>query len=79
VIVCACNFNPDPKRRHRIGLPRPGRWVEALNSDSRHYGGGDLGNLGAVEAEPIPWHGQPCSAEVLLPPLAVLWFAPEPR
>jgi 1,4-alpha-glucan branching enzyme len=77
VLVCACNFNPDPKLRHRIGLPRPGRWVEVLNSDSRHYGGGDVGNLGGIAAEPIPWNDQPCSAEVLLPPLAVVWLVPE--
>ena len=52
--------------------------MEVLNSDSRHYGGGDLGNLGGVTAEPIPWHGQPFSAQVLLPPLAVVWFVPDP-
>ena len=25
----------------------------------------------------MPWHGQPFSAEVTLPPLAVLWLVPE--
>ncbi|HMD58064.1 MAG TPA: 1,4-alpha-glucan branching protein GlgB [Solirubrobacteraceae bacterium] len=79
VLVCACNLNPSPKLRYRIGLPRAGGWIEVLNSDSRHYGGGDVGNLGGIAAEPIAWHGQPCSAEVLLPPLAVVWFVPEAR
>ena len=79
LLVCACNFNPAPKMRHRIGLPLPGRWVEALNSDSRHYGGGDVGNLGGIVAEPIEWHGQRHSAELILPPLAVVWFVPEAR
>jgi 1,4-alpha-glucan branching enzyme len=77
LLVCACNFNPAPRLLYRVGLPLPGRWVELLNSDSRHYGGGDVGNLGGVTAEPIAWHGQPCSAEVILPPLAVVWFVPE--
>jgi 1,4-alpha-glucan branching enzyme len=79
LLVCACNFTPEPKLHYRIGLPRPGRWIEVLNSDSRHYGGGEVGNLGAIEAEPISWHFQPCSAEVVLPPLGVVWFAPDPR
>jgi 1,4-alpha-glucan branching enzyme len=33
-----------------------------------------MGNLGAVVAEAIPWHGRPCSAAVTLPPLATLMF-----
>jgi 1,4-alpha-glucan branching enzyme len=32
--------------------------------------------MGAVVADDIPAHGQPWSAEVILPPLAVVWFAP---
>jgi 1,4-alpha-glucan branching enzyme len=30
-----------------------------------------------VQPEPIPWHNQPFSAEVTLPPLAALWLVPE--
>jgi 1,4-alpha-glucan branching enzyme len=37
-----------------------------------------VGNLGAVEAVPEPWHGRPASATVTLPPLGVLWLTPEP-
>jgi len=32
-----------------------------------------------VAAEALPWHGQPCSAEVTLPPLGVVWLVPEKR
>ena len=40
------------------------------------YGGSGVGNLGAVEADE-PWHDQPFSAEVTLPPLGVVvWFQP---
>ena len=35
-----------------------------------------LGNLGSVEAEPVPWHDQPFSALVTLPPLGAVWFTP---
>ena len=31
----------------------------------------------ASPPEPIPWHGQPFSAEVTLPPLAAIWLVPE--
>jgi 1,4-alpha-glucan branching enzyme len=33
--------------------------------------------LGAVTPEPIPWHNQPFSAELTLPPLAALWLVPD--
>ena len=33
-----------------------------------------MGNLGGVEADGRPWHGQPCSAALTLPPLATLFF-----
>ena len=48
-----------------------------LNTDSPHYGGSDVGNFGGVETEPIPWHEQPFSAEMTLPPLAALWLVPD--
>jgi 1,4-alpha-glucan branching enzyme len=77
VIVCACNLAPIPRYDYRIGMPRPGRWREALNTDSAYYGGADVGNLGGVEAVAEEWHGQPCSAEVTLPPLGAVWLVPE--
>ena len=66
-----------PRENYRVGLPRGGRWTEVLNTDAAIYGGSDIGNMGGVEAEAVEWHGQPCSAEVTLPPLSVLWFVPE--
>jgi 1,4-alpha-glucan branching enzyme len=77
LVVFAANFSPVPRERYRLGLPRACRWREQLNSDSTFYGGSDHGNLGVVEPEPIPWHGQPVSAEVTLPPLAAVWLVPE--
>jgi len=79
VLVCIANLSPVPRPGYRLGLPRSGRWVEALNTDSAFYGGTDTGNLGGVEAESMPWHGQPCSAAVSLPPLGVVWLVPEER
>ena len=42
-----------------------------------YYGGSGVGNLGGVEAEAVPWHDQPFSALVTLPPLGAVWFVPE--
>ena len=74
-LVCVCNLSPVPRYGYRVGMPAPGEWREVLNTDSGHYGGGGVGNLGAVEAEAVPWHDQPYSAEVTLPPLGVVWLA----
>ena len=70
------NFPPVERRDWRVGLPLAGRWREALNTDAALYGGGDCGNLGAIEATAEPHQGQPCSASVTLPPLSVLFFVP---
>jgi 1,4-alpha-glucan branching enzyme len=75
-VVCIANLSPVPRHGLRMGLPRPGRWDEVLNTDAGHYGGSNVGNMGAVVADDVPSHGQPWSAEVSLPPLAVVWFAP---
>jgi 1,4-alpha-glucan branching enzyme len=77
VLICALNLSPVARGPYRIGLPRSGRWKELINTDAGQYGGSGVGNMGSVEAEPIPWHGQPFSAEVTLPPLAGLWLVPD--
>jgi 1,4-alpha-glucan branching enzyme len=65
-----------PRPDYRLGLPFGGRWKEALNTDSEHYGGTNVGNLGVIGAEEQPWHDQPFSARVTLPPLGVVWLIP---
>ena len=66
------NFTPVERSAWTCGLPRPGRWEEALNTDAGIYGGGDRGNMGAVMATADPSHGQPASAAVTLPPLSTI-------
>ena len=73
-IVCACNFTPVPREKYRMGVPRGGAYRELLNSDSEIYGGSNMGNGGHVQADPIPWHDQPFSLLVTLPPLSVVFF-----
>jgi 1,4-alpha-glucan branching enzyme len=76
-LVAIANLSPVPQHGFRVGLPRGGRWKEVLNTDAETYGGSNTGNLGGVVAEPETWHGQPFSAQLTLPPLGVLWLAPE--
>ncbi|HZO36898.1 MAG TPA: 1,4-alpha-glucan branching protein GlgB [Solirubrobacteraceae bacterium] len=77
VLCCVCNLTPVPRESYRLGLPRPGRWRELINTDAGGYGGSNVGNLGSVETEPVAWHGQQQSAAVTLPPLSTTWFVPE--
>ena len=71
-VVAIFNFTPVVRENQRFGVPQPGTYTELLNSDSEHYSGSNIGNGGAITAEAIPWHGQPFSLEITLPPLAGL-------
>jgi 1,4-alpha-glucan branching enzyme len=75
-VACIANFAPVVRYDFRVGLPLPGHWTEVLNTDSTHYGGSGIGNMGAVEAVAEPMHAYSYSAELTLPPLGVLWLAP---
>lgn len=68
------NFTPEVYRDYRIQVPLSGTWREVLNTDSAHYGGGDIGNGGAVrtlDGGPIPEVG------LVIPPLAAIFLVPE--
>jgi 1,4-alpha-glucan branching enzyme len=76
-LAAILNLTPVVRHRYRVGLPRPGKWREVLNSDSEVYGGSNVGNLGGVMAGDHKCHGQPWSAEFSLPPLSIIAFKPE--
>jgi 1,4-alpha-glucan branching enzyme len=76
-VVCVLNLSPTPRYEYRVGMPTCCRWKELLNTDSAYYGGSGVGNLGGVEAEATPWHDQPFSALLTLPPLGAVWLVPE--
>jgi len=68
-VVVVVNFTPVPRRGYRLGVPEAGAYREIFNSDSRHYGGGDVGNSGQLQARTQTWMGRPASLELTLPPL----------
>jgi 1,4-alpha-glucan branching enzyme len=76
LLACVANFAAVPHHGYRLGLPRAGTWAEVLNTDAERYAGSGVGNLGSVEATGEPWHGQPASAEITVPPLGAVWFTP---
>jgi 1,4-alpha-glucan branching enzyme len=45
MVLVVCNFTPVPREGYWLGVPEgPHEWREVLNTDSRHYGGSDVGN-----------------------------------
>jgi 1,4-alpha-glucan branching enzyme len=75
-VVCVLNLSPVPRYEYRVGMPICCEWREVLNTDAPFYGGSGVGNLGAVDAEAVPWHDQPFSASLTLPPLGGVWLVP---
>ncbi|MBI4756182.1 MAG: 1,4-alpha-glucan branching protein GlgB [Betaproteobacteria bacterium] len=77
VVLVVCNATPVARQDYRVGVPQGGMWAERLNSDAPAYGGSGQGNLGRVEASPLPYHGRPHSLTLTLPPLGALFLQPE--
>jgi len=78
LVVIVGNFTPVPRHDYRIGVPRPGRYRERINTDAQIYGGSGVGNAGEIQAEPHPMHGHAYSLRLHLPPLGVSIFTAEP-
>jgi 1,4-alpha-glucan branching enzyme len=71
-IIVVCNFTPQPHSHYRVGVPEMGFYSELFNSDSRKYGGSNMGNLGGKWTDQWAFHNQPYSLDLCLPPLGVL-------
>ncbi|MGB7274132.1 MAG: 1,4-alpha-glucan branching enzyme [Geitlerinemataceae cyanobacterium] len=71
-VVVVCNFTPQPHSHYRIGVPEAGFYTELFNSDSREYGGSNMGNLGGKWTDEWSFHNCPYSMDLCLPPLGVL-------
>ncbi len=80
LLAVVCNFTPVPKFNYRVGVDHAGFWQELVNTDAREFGGSGHGNMGRVEAAPVPWHGRRFSLNLTLPPLGAVYLsAEEPR
>jgi 1,4-alpha-glucan branching enzyme len=67
------NFSPNVYRDYRVPVPFAGKWKEVFNSDSAHYGGTNVGNIGEVHAvdDKTP------ELRLTIPPLAAIFLVPE--
>ena len=77
-VLVVCNLTPVPRSDYRVGVSVGGRWAELANSDAAPYGGSGWGNLGGVDAVDGGAHGRPFALPLTLPPLGVVFLAPEP-
>ena len=74
--MCVANFAGNTHEGFRLGLPWAGEWEEVLNTDAEQFGGSGVGNLGRVTATEGAYNDKPASAELTVPPLAVLFLKP---
>lgn len=73
-IVVVCNFTANVHNNYRIGLPKEGSMKEIFNSDSLEYGGSGVHNFEIIKHLNEPWNGKAFSAQITIPPLAVVVF-----
>ncbi|EON24447.1 glycogen branching enzyme [Nocardioides sp. CF8] len=76
-VVCLANFSAVPHEGYRLPLPAAGSWAEILNTDAAAYTGSGVGNLGGITALAGATNGQPAYADIVVPPLATVWFRHE--
>jgi len=76
-VLVVANLTPVPRQGYSVGVPTGGHWAELANSDAEVHGGSGWGNLGGVDAEPVAAHGRPFSLPLVLPPLSVVFLAPD--
>jgi 1,4-alpha-glucan branching enzyme len=73
-VVTVCNFTPQPHSHYRVGVPESGFYTEIFNSDSRDYGGSNMGNMGGKWSDDWSYHGREYSIDLCLPPLSTVVF-----
>ena len=76
-VVVVANMTPVPRHGYRLGVPSSGRWRQVLNTDDQRWGGAGLVDAPELDADgSVPWHNQPASILLTLPPLGVVWLSP---
>jgi 1,4-alpha-glucan branching enzyme len=74
MILVVANFTPMTHKHYRLGVPIEGRWLQIYNSDDASYGGSNTHNPENLHSWASPYHGKPCTLDVVLPPLAVVYL-----
>ncbi|MGL4654952.1 MAG: 1,4-alpha-glucan branching protein GlgB [Sarcina sp.] len=71
-LIFVCNFTPNYYESFRVGVPFYGSYVQAFNTDEMKYGGSGKVVEGKVVADNIPYHSEPYSVNVSIPPMGTL-------
>lgn len=71
-LIFICNFTPVVYYDFNIGVPSLCKYEEAFNTDNLEFGGSDQIIREVLLAEDTPWHNQPYSLKIKVPPMAVL-------
>ncbi|MGB9475956.1 MAG: 1,4-alpha-glucan branching protein GlgB [Candidatus Udaeobacter sp.] len=74
VVAFVVNATPMVRYDYRLGVPESGFYRELINTDAETYGGSNVGNLGGVRTQDVPWMGRAQSILINLPPLATVAF-----
>ncbi|MFF2449175.1 1,4-alpha-glucan branching protein GlgB [Neobacillus sp. NPDC058068] len=67
-LIIICNFTAISYPVYRIGVPKSGEYREIFTSDQEEYGGTGLINKKTILAMEEPFHGQPYSINLTIPP-----------
>ena len=70
--IAIINFSPNVYYDYRIGVPSTGTYIEMFNSDQEKYGGSGQLNADELQSEKTPYHNQPYSLMLKVPPLGIV-------
>ncbi|HET6871881.1 MAG TPA: 1,4-alpha-glucan branching protein GlgB, partial [Sporolactobacillaceae bacterium] len=77
--VVVFNFSKEGYETFRLGVPAFGTYQEVFNSNDLIYGGTGGQKGSSLPAERRPYHNQPFSMEIELPPLSMVIFKKETK
>ena len=73
-LIVVCNFTPETYFDYRLGVPEPGLYEEAFNSDAKEFNGSGVIRNTPQETEAVEWNGRKQSLMVGIPPLSCVIF-----
>ena len=73
-LTIKANFTPILREPYRIGVTENTTYKEVFNSDDSRWGGSGQTTHGLLQAKNPPWHNQPHSLELKLPPQGVVFL-----
>src|SRR5207245_11809940 len=72
IVAFVVSATPVVRYDYRLGVPKPGFYRELINTDAETYGGSNIGNLGGVHSQHVPWMGREHRILITLQPLATV-------